>query len=112
MEDLYSEETLKSLIIASKQMLSMCKAKDMNVCLVLIDALKRLKKQYPAFAKKADEMIYFTNEVYEIMDSCFCTNRSYDKYFYNIEYNIQESYGSLFKIIVMVNPHLQKYIKL
>lgn len=112
MEDLYSEEVLKSLINSSKQMLSMCKAKDMNVCLVLIEALKRLKKQYPAFAKKADEMIYFTNEVYEIMDSCFCTNRSYDKYFYNIEYNIQESYGSLFKIIVMVNPQLQKYLKL
>ena len=43
MEDLYSEEVLKSLINSSKQMLSMCKAKDMNVCLVLIEALKRLK---------------------------------------------------------------------
>lgn len=111
MEDLYSFDALKRLVASSNEMLDMCKKKDMNVCLILIESLKRLKIQYPPFASTADEYIKLTNTVYEIMDSCFCTNRSYDNYFYNIEYNIQTTYGALFKIMLMVNPDLRKYIK-
>jgi hypothetical protein len=110
MNDLYSEQALKNLLASSHEMLRMCKQKRMEVCQNFIEALKRLKTQYPSFATRAEQEINRAIDYYEIMELNEGTMSSNDKWFGVFEYNIQNTYGELFKIILTVNPELRKYL--
>ena len=110
MSDLYNEQAIINLMQSAKQLLNMCQQKNIDVCNLFVETLKYLKTQYPSFASTADIEIERTKEYYDVMEWNEGTLRSNDKWFGVIEYNIKSSFGALYKIILTVNPSLQKYI--
>lgn len=107
----YSIDAFKMHMLISNKLLSMVKQKNRQVCLELINQLKKIKRDYPATRDKMDESISQMERTYETIEWAETTRYTKHTHYEIVDYVIRDSYGTLFKHMLEVKPELEHQIK-
>ena len=106
----YDIEAFKIQVLTSHKLLNMVKKRDRKVCLEVIHYLTNIKRDYPQTRAKMDDSINQMKRTYETIEWAEETGYTNHTHYEIVEYVIKESYGSLFKHMMLVNPELLKFI--